>query len=74
MFLYIITSAPCYSQRPFLLQIHFKFVLCMFLLVKIHLKKISGAGDMARELKTLTASPEVLSSIPRNCMVAHNHL
>ena len=74
MFLYIITSAPCYSQRPFLLQIYFKFVLCKFLLTKIHLKKISGAGDLAQQLKTLTAPPEVLSSIPRNCMVADNHL
>jgi hypothetical protein len=33
-----------------------------------------GAGDMAQQLRALTALPEVLSSIPRNHMVAHNHL
>ena len=29
---------------------------------------------MAQWLRALTALPEVLSSIPRNHMVAHNHL
>jgi hypothetical protein len=29
---------------------------------------------MARWLRALTALPEVLSSIPSNHMVAHNHL
>ena len=29
---------------------------------------------MAQQLKALTALPEVLSSIPNNDMVAHNHL
>jgi hypothetical protein len=33
-----------------------------------------GAGEMAQRLRALTALPEVLSSIPRNHMVAHNHL
>jgi hypothetical protein len=32
------------------------------------------AGEMAQRLKALTALPEVLSSIPNNHMVAHNHL
>jgi hypothetical protein len=32
------------------------------------------AGEMAQQLRALTALPEVLSSIPRNHMVAHNHL
>jgi hypothetical protein len=32
-----------------------------------------GAGEMAR-LRALTALLEVLSSIPSNHMVAHNHL
>jgi len=32
------------------------------------------AGEMAQWLKALTALPEVLSSIPSNHMVAHNHL
>jgi hypothetical protein len=33
-----------------------------------------GAGQMAQQLRELTALPEVLSSIPSNHMVAHNHL
>ncbi|EDL78366.1 rCG31757 [Rattus norvegicus] len=32
------------------------------------------AGEMAQWLRALTAFPEVLSSIPSNHMVAHNHL
>jgi hypothetical protein len=32
------------------------------------------AGEMAQRLRTLTALPEVLSSVPSNHMVAHNHL
>jgi hypothetical protein len=31
-------------------------------------------GEMAQKLRALTALPEVLSSIPSNHMVAHNHL
>jgi hypothetical protein len=31
-------------------------------------------GEMAQQLRELTALPEVLSSIPSNHMVAHNHL
>jgi hypothetical protein len=33
-----------------------------------------GAGEMAQQLRALTALAEVLSSIPSNHMVAHNHL
>ena len=32
-----------------------------------------GAGEMAQWLRALTVLPEVLSSIPSNHMVAHNH-
>jgi hypothetical protein len=32
------------------------------------------AGEMDQRLRALTALPEVLSSIPSNHMVAHNHL
>jgi hypothetical protein len=32
------------------------------------------AGEMAQLLRALTVLPEVLSSIPNNHMVAHNHL
>jgi hypothetical protein len=31
-----------------------------------------GAGEMAQQLRALTAPPKVLSSNPRNHMVAHN--
>jgi hypothetical protein len=31
-------------------------------------------GEMAQQLRTLTAFPDVLSSIPSDHMVAHNHL
>jgi hypothetical protein len=33
-----------------------------------------GAGEMARQLSALTVLPEVLSSIPSNPIVVHNHL
>jgi hypothetical protein len=33
-----------------------------------------GVGEMAQWLRALTALPEVLSSIPSNHMVAHNHV
>ena len=35
---------------------------------------MEGAGEMAHWLRALTALPEVLSLIPSNHMVAHNHL
>ena len=35
--------------------------------------KYDWAGEMAQRLRALTALPEVLSSIPSNPMVAHNH-
>ncbi|CAO2611528.1 hypothetical protein LEMLEM_LOCUS15185 [Lemmus lemmus] len=37
-------------------------------------KAEARAGEMVQWLRTLTALPEVLSSIPSNHMVAHNHL
>ena len=37
-------------------------------------KNAVQAGKMAQWLKALIALPEVLSLIPRNHMVAHNHL
>jgi hypothetical protein len=33
-----------------------------------------GAAEMAQQLRALTVLPEVLSSIPSNYTVAHNHL
>ena len=35
---------------------------------------ILRAGEMAQRLRALPALPKVLSSIPSNHMVAHNHL
>jgi len=44
----------------------------------LKLSRIKGvvlwAGEMAQWLRALTVLPEVLSSIPSNHMVAHNHL
>jgi hypothetical protein len=37
-------------------------------------KNVVRAGEMAQWLRALSALPEVLSSIPSNYMVAHNHL
>jgi hypothetical protein len=37
-------------------------------------KPRARAGKMAQRLRAPTALPEVLSSIPSNHMVAHNHL
>jgi len=37
-------------------------------------KKFLKAGEMARRLKAQTVFPAVLSSIPSNPLVAHNHL
>ena len=34
----------------------------------------AGAEEMAQWLRALTVLPEVLSSIPSNHMMAHNHL
>jgi hypothetical protein len=42
---------------------------------KINLEEgMEGAGEMTQWLRALTALPKVLSSIPGNHMVAHNHL
>jgi hypothetical protein len=35
---------------------------------------VDWAGEMAQGSRALTALPEILSSIPSNHMVAHNHL
>jgi hypothetical protein len=35
---------------------------------------LSAGEQMAQQLRALTALPEVLSSIPRNHLVTHNHL
>ena len=49
-----------------------KFIL---ILKELRLENcIFRAGEMSQWLGALTALPEVLSSIPSNHMVAHNHL
>jgi hypothetical protein len=37
-------------------------------------KNPQRSGEVAQQLRALTALPEVLSSIPSNHMVVHNHL
>ena len=39
-----------------------------------HKEFTSGAGEMAQQLRALTALLKVLCSNPSNHMVAHNHL
>jgi hypothetical protein len=53
--------------------------MCVFVSVchsaSVGVRKNSiGAGEIAHRLRALTVLPEVLSSIPSNHMVAHNHL
>jgi hypothetical protein len=45
-----------------------------YVVITHELKSGCWAGPMAQRLRALSALPEVLSSIPRNHMVAHNHL
>jgi hypothetical protein len=51
----------------------FKLLECNFKM-QVFKNSFPGAGEMAQWLRALAALPEVLSSIPRNHMVAHNHL
>lgn len=37
-------------------------------------KICDGAGEMAQRFRALAVLPEVMSSIPSNDRVAHNHL
>jgi hypothetical protein len=48
--------------------------LYMLLPVNKYMKPKEGTGEMAQWLRTLSAFPEVLSSIPSKHMVGHNHL
>jgi hypothetical protein len=50
------------------------FLTSMGLGLFIYIKGCLRAGEMAQWLRALTALPEVLSSIPSNHMVVHNHL
>ena len=58
----------------------FDWVFCehsavvVFLKMKPALRAGEGAGEMVQWLRALATLPEVLSSIPGNHMVAHNHL
>jgi hypothetical protein len=38
------------------------------------IREIGWAREMAQQLRALAALPEILSSMPSNHMVAHNHL
>jgi hypothetical protein len=40
---------------------------------RVNKSETLGAGEMAQRLRALTDFPKVLSSIPSNHMVAHNH-
>jgi hypothetical protein len=65
-------SPPPFMPGRFLLFCKSSGHICPSLL---SLKKFEmGAGEMAQQLRALTALLEVLSSIPSNRMVTHNHL
>jgi len=56
-------------------EMHIKTTL-RFHLAPLRMAKIKNSGDtgeMAQRLRALSALPEVLSSVPSNHMVAHNH-
>jgi hypothetical protein len=38
------------------------------------LKSLTVTGEMVQQLRALAVLPEVLTSVPSNYMVAHNHL
>jgi hypothetical protein len=42
--------------------------------IKHNIRSQREAGEMAQQVKALTALPKVLSSNPSNHMVAHKHL
>jgi hypothetical protein len=66
-----------YIQIDHLLMINHKFTGKQFFGIHTfyHLLKIKACvGKMAQRLRAVTALPEVWSSIPRNHMVAQNHL
>jgi hypothetical protein len=52
-----------------LLSIHIPVTLSRIFILKFHFR----AGEMAQQVRALTALPEVLSSNPSKHMVAHNH-
>jgi hypothetical protein len=49
-------------------------LLKYFSVFYLFIKTVKGAREMAQQLRALTVLPEVLSSIPSNHMVIHNHL
>jgi hypothetical protein len=48
--------------------------MCIITNLLLLLLLLLGTGEMAQWLRALTALPEVLNSIPSNCIVTHNHL
>ena len=62
-----------HRSLPTPIEIMFKSLPPTVLLKEL-IEKGAGPGDMAQRLRTLTALPEVLSSIPSNHRVAHDYL
>jgi hypothetical protein len=66
------SSLPCLFGFLFCLVLVFVFFFFFFF---GHVKKERiGAGEMAQQVRALTALPKVMSSNLSNHMVAHNHL
>jgi len=62
------------NLMPWLLGYLWRLRILGFLEIRPYQVALWGAGEMAQQLRALTALPEVLSSNPSNHMVAHNHL
>jgi len=78
---YHIQHESFFSHQGFRILSVFFFLLgypcCWIKSVKknIDLKNnLSGAGELAQQLRAQTVLPEIVSSNPSNHMVTHNHL
>jgi hypothetical protein len=65
---------PIYNPAEIVAQIRAGLKVCLPISRSRLEIELPGAGEMARRLRALTLLLEVLSSIPSNHMVAHNHL
>jgi hypothetical protein len=70
-----LSSRPVWSQSEFQDSQGYTEKPCLKTKTKTNKQKFKKRfGEMAQHLRALTALPEVLTSILRNHMVAHNHL
>ena len=74
------SSFTCFSITLWLLFCKFRvfspipFLILRTCIISSKSLEFEGAGEMAQQLRALSALPKVLSSIPSNHIVAHNNL